>query len=489
MKFFDPPKIHSFLLLNYRFELGSVRWSRNKGTKGGFFFFLFPFFLLFASRTRYECLETNKNLGKARIGIRDIWRQSRLYDRSRRKTAIASICRGCYGLEKSIGGPIVCVPRSFPRTRLTGRGRKKLMGQWWVAEIGENKISSLPLPVEKEKPFEKSYVESFPKPGISTLHLLSLLPFPLFLSPKKKKAVETSLKMLVGDYSVEIARHWPRLRILWIQPTDRPTEWNSPLHPNFLYQFLYTRAPLSLSLFPSLFVNFVAPRFANFQWHFNPPRQTHSQFSPFPAANVYSSFNGQTVKSRLSSIYEERDGFLLNPDSRVDSVNRKRFVKYPDTRVHTTSSSSLSVCPSPFNRLIESSLKGPMAKRVAETDPTPISLSSRQTCHQFSPCFPLSRGTRLDAHMQPTSMSSSLLDANLVYRYTIFRPSSFLPSCRFLVVQFGAISGERFLPLGSGRINSFLFSMSISFELKVTKRWNLWSGKKIFSLESNYSSM
>lgn len=214
MKFFDPPKIHSFLLLNYRFELGSVRWSRNKGTKGGFLFFLFPFFLLFASRTRYECLETNKNLGKARIGIRDIWRQSRVYDRSRRKTAIASICRGCYGLEKSIGGPIVCVPRSFPRTRLTGRGRKKLMGQWWVAEIGENKISSLPLPVEKEKPFEKSYVESFPKPGISTLHLLSLLPFPLFLSPKKKKAVETSLKMLVGDYSVEIARHWPRLRIL-----------------------------------------------------------------------------------------------------------------------------------------------------------------------------------------------------------------------------------------------------------------------------------
>lgn len=363
MKFFDPPKIHSFLLLNYRFELGSVRWSRNKGTKGGFLFFLFPFFLLFASRTRYECLETNKNLGKARIGIRDIWRQSRLYDRSRRKTAIASICRGCYGLEKSIGGPIVCVPRSFPRTRLTGRGRKKLMGQWWVAEIGENKISSLPLPVEKEKPFEKSYVESFPKPGISTLHLLSLLPFPLFLSPKKKKAVETSLKMLVGDYSVEIARHWPRLRILWIQPTDRPTEWNSPLHPNFLYQFLYTRAPLSLSLLLSLFVNFVAPRFANFQWHFNPPRQIHSQFSPFPAANVYSSFNGQTIKSRLSSIYEERDGFLLNPDSRVDSVNRKRFVKYPDTRVHTTSSSSLSVCPSPFNRLIESSLKGPMAKR------------------------------------------------------------------------------------------------------------------------------
>lgn len=88
------------------------------------------------------------------------------------------------------------------------------MGQWWVAEIGENKISSLPLPVEKEKPFEKSYVESFPQPGISTLHLLSLLPFPLFLSPKKKKAAETSLKMLVGDYSVEIARHWPRLRIL-----------------------------------------------------------------------------------------------------------------------------------------------------------------------------------------------------------------------------------------------------------------------------------
>lgn len=124
MKFFDPPKIHSFLLLNYRFELGSVRWSRNKGTKGGFLFFLFPFFLLFASRTRYECLETNKNLGKARIGIRDIWRQSRLYDRSRRKTAIASICRGCYGLEKSIGGPIVCVPRSFPRTRLTGGGGK-----------------------------------------------------------------------------------------------------------------------------------------------------------------------------------------------------------------------------------------------------------------------------------------------------------------------------------------------------------------------------
>lgn len=122
MKFFDPPKIHSFLLLNYRFELGSVRWSRNKGTKGGFLFFLFPFFLLFASRTRYECLETNKNLGKARIGIRDIWRQSRVYDRSRRKTAIASICRGCYGLEKSIGGPIVCVPRSFPRTRLTGGG-------------------------------------------------------------------------------------------------------------------------------------------------------------------------------------------------------------------------------------------------------------------------------------------------------------------------------------------------------------------------------
>lgn len=188
MKFFDPPKIHSFLLLNYRFELGSVRWSRNKGTKGGFLFFLFPFFLLFASRTRYECLETNKNLGKARIGIRDIWRQSRLYDRSRRKTAIASICRGCYGLEKSIGGPIVCVPRSFPRTRLTGRGRKKLMGQWWVAEIGENKISSLPLPVEKEKPFEKSYVESFPKPGISTLHLLSLLPFPLFFIPQKEKS-------------------------------------------------------------------------------------------------------------------------------------------------------------------------------------------------------------------------------------------------------------------------------------------------------------
>lgn len=252
-----------------------------------------------------------------------------------------------------------------------------------------------------------------------------------------------------------------------MNPTDRPTDRvKQPPPPQFSIPIsVHTRASLPLSL--SLSLRFVAPRFANFQWHFNPPRQTHSQFSPFPAANVYSSFNGQTVKSRLSSIYEERDGFLLNPDSRVDSVNRKRFVKYPDTRVHTTSSSSLSVCPSPFNRLIESSLKGPMAKRVAETDPTPISLSSRQTCHQFSPCFPLSRGTCLDAHMQPTSMSSSLLDANLVYRYTIFRPSSFLPSCRFLVVQFGAISGERFLPL------------------VVTKRWNLSSGKKIFSLESS----
>lgn len=254
-----------------------------------------------------------------------------------------------------------------------------------------------------------------------------------------------------------------------MNPTDRPTDRvKQPPPPQFSIPIsVHTRASLPLSPSLSLFVNFVAPRFANFQWHFNPPRQTHSQFSPFPAANVYSSFNGQTVKSRLSSIYEERDGFLLNPDSRVDSVNRKRFVKYPDTRVHTTSSSSLSVCPSPFNRLIESSLKGPMAKRVAETDPTPISLSSRQTCHQFSPCFPLSRGTRLDAHMQPTSMPSSSLDANLVYRYTIFRPSSFLPSCRFLVVQFGAISGERFLPL------------------IVTKRWNLSSGKKIFSLESS----
>lgn len=193
MKFFDPPKIHSFLLLNYRFELGSVRWSRNKGTKG-FLFFLFPFFLLFASRTRYECLETNKNLGKARIGIRDIWRQSRLYDRSRRKTAIASICRGCYGLEKSIGGPIVCVPRSFPRTRLTGgggrgRGRKKLMGQWWVAEIGENKISSLPLPIEKEKPFEKSS-NRFRNPEY-LLYISSLFSHsPFFYPPKRKKPLK-----------------------------------------------------------------------------------------------------------------------------------------------------------------------------------------------------------------------------------------------------------------------------------------------------------
>lgn len=84
--------------------------------------FFFSFFLFFFYSRRAHA--TNKNLGKARIGIRDIWRQSRVYDRSRRKTAIASICRGCYGLEKSIGGPIVCVPRSFPRTRLTGGGGK-----------------------------------------------------------------------------------------------------------------------------------------------------------------------------------------------------------------------------------------------------------------------------------------------------------------------------------------------------------------------------
>lgn len=71
-----------------------------------------------------------------------------------------------------------------------GRERKKLMGQWWVAEIGENKISSLPLPVEKEKPFEKSYVESFPKPEyllyISSLFFHS----PFFYPPKRKKPLK-----------------------------------------------------------------------------------------------------------------------------------------------------------------------------------------------------------------------------------------------------------------------------------------------------------
>lgn len=202
---------HSFSSLNYRLELGVVRSKAvRRETKGGrvAFFLFFSFLLLF------ECLETNKNFGGNRGSIRDIWRQSRLYDRSRRKTAIASICRGCYGLEESIGGPIVCVAPIVSSNEINGRRGKKLIR--WVAEIGENKIFSRFLSLPSNHSKKKSHVESFPKSGISTLHLLSLSPFPFFYPPhpKKKKAAETSLKMLVGDYSIEIARHWPRLWIL-----------------------------------------------------------------------------------------------------------------------------------------------------------------------------------------------------------------------------------------------------------------------------------
>lgn len=173
---------HSFSSLNYRLELGVRSKAVRRETKGGrvAFFLFFSFLLLF------ECLETNKNFGGNRGSIRDIWRQSRLYDRSRRKTAIASICRGCYGLEESIGGPIVCVAPIVSPNEINGRRGKKLIR--WVAEIGENKIFFLSLPLNHSKKKRRIVSE------IRNIYFTSPLSFPLpfffILPPKRKKPLK-----------------------------------------------------------------------------------------------------------------------------------------------------------------------------------------------------------------------------------------------------------------------------------------------------------
>ena len=205
---------HSFSSLNYRFELEirSMPFVAKQRAEGwlSFSFFLFFFY------SRLECLETNKNFGGNRGSGSAISGGNLGFTIGHvGKPRLLRFVAGVTGWKNRLAARSFAWPRSFPRTRLTGGGGrgKKLIR--WVAEIGENKIFSRFLSLPSNHSKKKSHVESFPKSGISTLHLLSLSPFPFFLSPpKKKKAAETSLKMLVGDYSIEIARHWPRLRIL-----------------------------------------------------------------------------------------------------------------------------------------------------------------------------------------------------------------------------------------------------------------------------------
>lgn len=275
---------HSFSSLNYRLELGVVRSKAvRRETKGGrvAFFLFFSFLLLF------ECLETNKNFGGNRGSGSAISGGNLGFTIGHvGKPRLLRFVAGVTGWKNRLAARSFAWPRSFPRTRLTGGGERSWSGGW--PRSGKIKFSFFP----SRWTIRKKNVESFPKSGISTLHLLSLSPFPFFLSsPQKEKSrwnvsKNASWRLLHRNCA-------PLAEIVDpLNPTDRPSEITPFLPPNFLYQFLYTRAPLSL------FVNFIAARFAaNFQWHFN-LRQTHSQFSPFPTANVYSSFNGQTVKSR-----------------------------------------------------------------------------------------------------------------------------------------------------------------------------------------------
>lgn len=279
---------HSFSSLNYRLELGVVRSKAvRRETKGGrvAFFLFFSFLLLF------ECLETNKNFGGNRGSGSAISGGNLGFTIGHvGKPRLLRFVAGVTGWKNRLAARSFAWPRSFPRTRLTGGGERSWSGGW--PRSGKIKFSPASFPsrrtIRKKKP--RRIVSE-----IRNIYFTSPLSFPLpfFLSPPPQKeksrwnvSKNASWRLLHRNCAplAEIADP--------LNPTDRPSEITPFLPPNFLYQFLYTRAPLSL------FVNFIAARFAaNFQWHFN-LRQTHSQFSPFPTANVYSSFNGQTVKSR-----------------------------------------------------------------------------------------------------------------------------------------------------------------------------------------------
>lgn len=138
-----------------------------------FFPLSFSFFIHVA---RANASKRIKKFVSGEVRIRDIWRQSRVYDRSRRRTAIASICRGCWK-----NRPIV------PRPRLTGRGKELI--RWTMAEI-ENKISPPPLEKQRNHPRKKIYRI------VPEIRYLLYLSFPFFFSfsssskSKKKKAVD-----------------------------------------------------------------------------------------------------------------------------------------------------------------------------------------------------------------------------------------------------------------------------------------------------------
>lgn len=82
-------------------------FANNKGTRGGSPFSLSLSFSFFIHVAHTNASKRIKKFVSGEVRIRDIWRQSRVYDRSRRRTAIASICRGCCaGVGK--------IARSFP---------------------------------------------------------------------------------------------------------------------------------------------------------------------------------------------------------------------------------------------------------------------------------------------------------------------------------------------------------------------------------------
>lgn len=112
-----------------------------------------------------------------------------------------------------------------------------------------------------------------------------------------------------------------------------------------------------------------------------------------------------------------------------------------------------------------------MAERVAETNPTMISLSL--SSRQFSLCFPLSRASRLycvDSRLRV----ALLLLANLLCHYISHPP---LP----LFFHFVSFRDDSI-----SKISSLFFDVWLSFELKITKRWNL-SKDFFFQFQPNYS--
>lgn len=175
----------------------------------------FSFFLFFFY-SRLECLETNKNFGGNRGSGSAISGGNLGFTIGHvGKPRLLRFVAGVTGWKNRLAARSFAWPRSFPRTRLTGGGGrgKKLIR--WVAEIGENKIFSRFLSLPSNHSKKKATSNRFRNPEY-LFYISSLFPPSLFFypPPKKKKAAETSLKMLVGDYSIEIARHWPRLWIL-----------------------------------------------------------------------------------------------------------------------------------------------------------------------------------------------------------------------------------------------------------------------------------